>query len=87
MEDIIKAVINESMHGVTFEYKGIQYIISCYWMIEGYKYAFDSQAEGIEGTYHFYDKKEDLIRARIFGSKSLIDIADKVKILEVFNDW
>ncbi len=87
MEDIIKDVMNEAMHGVTFEYQGIQYIISGYWMIEGYRDAFDPQAEGIEGTYHFYDKKEDLIRAKIFGSKSLIDIEDKVKILEVFNDW
>ena len=58
MEDIIKAVINESMHGVTFEYKGIQYIISGYWMIEGYKDAFDSQAEGIEEPITFMIKKK-----------------------------
>ncbi len=87
MSDLIKAVLHEGLHGLTFEYKGIQYDISGYWMIEGFKNAFDLQEEPLPGTSHFYDTKEELIHAKIFEGKSLIEIADDAKILDIFNDW
>lgn len=88
MEDIIKAVMNEAMHGITFEYKGIQYIISGYWMIEGYKDAeHDTYEKVIPGTEYFYPTKEELIAAKIFNGRSLLDIADEIKILDIDNDW
>ena len=87
MNNLIKAVMHEGVHSVTFEYKGIQYIISGYWVIAGYKDAFDPQAKEIAGTEHFYDNKEQLIHAKIFKGKTLVEIAEGTKILEIYNDW
>ena len=88
MSNLIKAVMHEGVHSVTFEYKGIQYIISGYWMIEGYKDAInDTYEKVIPGTYHFYPTKQELIEAKIFDGKSLTEIVNDIKILDVLNDW
>ena len=87
MNELIRAIQHDGLHSVTFEYKGIQYIISGYWMIVGYKDAFDPKAEGIKGTEHFFDNKEQLLEAKIFDGKDIKAIAKEAKILEIYNDW
>ncbi len=65
--DIIEAIRDPKMHAMHFEYNGIEYVFSGWWILE-----WDSGDKE-------YDSIEDFITDPFFDGKTFLDISTGIK--------